>query len=65
MAITPKRKTSKQRKALRRSHHALDIATLVECANCKQQIIPHQACQYCGFYKGKKIIKEAYNEKIK
>ena len=25
MAITPKRKTSKQRKHLRRSHHALDV----------------------------------------
>ena len=65
MAIVPKRKTSKQRKALRRSQHALEATTLVECKNCKQQIIPHQACKYCGFYKGKKIIKEALNDKIK
>lgn len=65
MAITPKRKTSKQRKHLRRSHHALDEVTLIECPQCKQPIIPHQACKYCGFYKSKKVIKKAINDKIK
>ncbi|AXE60642.1 50S ribosomal protein L32 [[Mycoplasma] phocae] len=65
MAIVPKRKTSKQRKHLRRSHHALNVVTLTECNNCKQQIIPHQACKYCGFYKGTKFIKVALNDKIK
>ncbi|AWX69255.1 50S ribosomal protein L32 [[Mycoplasma] anseris] len=65
MAIVPKRKTSKQRKHLRRSHHALEANTLVACANCKQQILPHMACKYCGFYKGIKVIKEALNDKVK
>ncbi|AWX42725.1 ribosomal protein L32 [Metamycoplasma cloacale] len=65
MAIVPKRKTSKQRKHLRRSHHALTATTVVECQNCKQSIIPHTACQFCGFYKGKKVIKESLNDKIK
>ncbi|ASI53932.1 50S ribosomal protein L32 [Metamycoplasma hyosynoviae] len=63
--IVPKRKTSKQRKALRRSHHALKPATLALCNNCKQAIIPHTICEFCGFYKGKKEIKEAINDKIK
>ncbi|WP_027122869.1 50S ribosomal protein L32 [Metamycoplasma spumans] len=65
MAVVPKRKTSKQRKHLRRSHHALTAATLVECKQCNQQIIPHQACKYCGFYKGEKVLKNALNDKIK
>ncbi|WP_373438724.1 50S ribosomal protein L32 [Metamycoplasma equirhinis] len=65
MAIVPKRKTSKQRKHLRRSHHALNATTVVECSHCKQLIIPHQACEYCGFYKGSKVLKNAFNDKIK
>ncbi|PWC08984.1 50S ribosomal protein L32 [Mycoplasmopsis arginini] len=65
MAIVPKRKTSKQRKNLRRSHHALTAVTLVECKHCKQSIIPHQACKYCGFYKEEKVLKNAVNDKIK
>ncbi|ENY54101.1 50S ribosomal protein L32 [Metamycoplasma alkalescens] len=65
MAVVPKRKTSKQRKNLRRSHHALSLATLVECKHCKQSIIPHQACKYCGFYKDIKVLKNAINDKIK
>ncbi|RMA78602.1 large subunit ribosomal protein L32 [Metamycoplasma subdolum] len=65
MAVVPKRKTSKQRKALRRSHHALDENMTTPCANCKQLILPHRACEFCGFYKGKKIIKVAKNDKSK
>ncbi|MGX9359223.1 50S ribosomal protein L32 [Mycoplasma sp. 2575] len=65
MAIVPKRKTSKQRKNLRRSHHALSPITLVECKHCKQSIIPHQTCRYCGFYKEEKVLKNVINDKIK
>ena len=65
MAVVPKIKTSKQRKHLRRSHHALVAPTLVECSQCKNLITPHQACENCGFYRGRKVIKEAINDKIK
>ncbi|WP_373438695.1 50S ribosomal protein L32 [Metamycoplasma equirhinis] len=37
----------------------------MECSHCKQLIIPHQACEYCGFYKGSKVLKNAFNDKIK
>ncbi|MCR8613122.1 MAG: 50S ribosomal protein L32 [Mycoplasma sp.] len=56
MAIVPKRKTSKQRKRKRRSHHALKINMTTRCNNCSESILPHRACKYCGFYKGQKII---------
>lgn len=56
MAIVPKRKTSKQRKRKRRTHHALKVMTVVSCANCGEKILPHRVCKFCGFYKGKKII---------
>ncbi|EFF41440.1 50S ribosomal protein L32 [Mycoplasmopsis alligatoris] len=55
MAIVPKRKTSKQRKHNRRSHHALATPNLVACANCSQYIEQHVTCRFCGFYKGKKV----------
>jgi large subunit ribosomal protein L32 len=56
MAIVPKRKTSKQRKHKRRTHHALVPQNLIECKNCGEKIQQHRACKFCGFYKDKKVI---------
>ncbi|ENY68922.1 50S ribosomal protein L32 [Mycoplasmopsis bovigenitalium] len=58
MAIVPKRKTSKQRKHKRRTHHALIPQNLVDCKNCSNKIQQHKVCQFCGFYKEK--IVEGY-----
>ncbi|MGL4183629.1 MAG: 50S ribosomal protein L32 [Metamycoplasmataceae bacterium] len=55
MAIVPKRKTSKQRKHKRRTHDSLTIPNLVACKNCSEKIQQHRVCQFCGFYKGKKV----------
>jgi len=30
--------------------------SLVRCPQCKKLIKPHMVCQYCGFYKDKKVI---------
>lgn len=48
----PKRRHSKQRKAKRRSHHALEIPNLVECPKCHEYKLPHRICSYCGSYDG-------------
>ena len=50
MAV-PKRKTSKTRKALRRTGIKLAKVTLVACPNCGEMILPHK----CGFYDGRKV----------
>ena len=55
MAV-PKRKTSKHRKGIRRSHHALVRPNLRACPNCRAEGIPHRVCRECGFYKGVQII---------
>lgn len=55
MAIVPKRKTSKQRKHKRRTHDSLTALNTRACTNCSKQIEPHVVCQFCGFYKGKKV----------
>jgi len=48
----PKRKTSKSKKRMRRSHQALDHQTLNECNNCGELRRAHSICLACGHYKG-------------
>jgi len=40
---------------MRRSHHALENTQVMSCKQCKSDILPHTACQACGFYKGKEV----------
>jgi large subunit ribosomal protein L32 len=57
MAV-PKKKTSKSRRDMRRSHHALASATYVECPNCGELSRPHHVCGACGHYDGREVISE-------
>lgn len=56
MAV-PFRRTSKTRKAKRRTHFKLVSAMLVACKNCGDRIKPHRVCHTCGNYKNKEVIK--------
>ena len=42
--------------ANRRSHHALEGATLAVCTNCAAKHRPHHMCLECGFYKGRQVM---------
>jgi len=54
----PKRKTSKAKQRRRRSPWMRSGGiSLVPCPQCRKLISPHNVCQYCGFYKDKKIIR--------
>ena len=55
MAV-PKRKTSKSKRNMRRSHHALKPTYGVECQNCGAHTRAHHVCSSCGFYKGRQVI---------
>ena len=55
MAV-PKKKTSKSRKNLRRSHHAIDAAQQGRCPRCNQAVLPHRICGNCGYYRGRQVI---------
>ena len=57
MAVSPK-KTSKAKKNMRRSHHALTPAQYMKCPNCGALKLNHKICLECGYYKGKQIIGE-------
>ncbi|MFZ5790440.1 MAG: 50S ribosomal protein L32 [Pseudomonadota bacterium] len=54
MAV-PKKKTSKSRRNMRRSHHALKPAAHVECPNCGEIKRPHHVCEACGHYDGRSV----------
>jgi len=50
-------KTSRARRDKRRSHLHLDPVTTTTCKKCGKPILPHRVCKYCGYYKGKKVVK--------
>lgn len=55
MAV-PKRRTSKRRKNIRRSHHQLDVRSQIRCSNCGSAVLPHRVCGNCGHYRGKDVL---------
>lgn len=56
MAV-PKKKVSKSRRDLRRSHLALKkVEGLGTCKNCGAAIMPHNACSVCGQYNNRQIF---------
>jgi large subunit ribosomal protein L32 len=52
----PKRRHSKRRTALRRSHDFLTAPALSECPSCHEKRQPHRVCPKCGQYQGRQII---------
>lgn len=42
--------------ANRRSHHALEAATLVKCSHCNEMHRPHHMCLSCGYYNGRQVM---------
>ncbi|MCP5373510.1 MAG: 50S ribosomal protein L32 [Hyphomicrobiales bacterium] len=55
MAV-PKRKISKSRRDLRRSHHALKSSAYEECPSCGELKRPHHVCAACGTYNGREVL---------
>lgn len=58
MAV-PKKKTSKSRRNVRRSHHALRKPAHVECPNCGELKRPHHVCESCGHYREREVVEAA------
>lgn len=52
----PKKRTSKSRRNMRRSHDALEHNNLIVCPNCGEGMQRHRACQACGQYRGRQIV---------
>ncbi|MDR0632377.1 MAG: 50S ribosomal protein L32 [Holosporaceae bacterium] len=57
MAV-PKKKISKSRRNMRRSHLALSPVNAVACPNCGESRLPHHMCGTCGMYNNRQILKD-------
>ncbi|MDE0127264.1 MAG: 50S ribosomal protein L32 [Bryobacterales bacterium] len=52
----PKRRHSRARRGKRRAHDRLVAPAGSICPECSAVILPHRACKYCGYYKGREVI---------
>lgn len=52
----PFRRTSKTRKAKRRTHQKAEAPNTNMCPNCGATLKAHNVCKNCGYYKDKKVI---------
>jgi large subunit ribosomal protein L32 len=57
MSAVPKRKVSKSRKNMRRSHHFLTNPPSAACPQCSEPRAPHRVCRFCGTYGGRQVLK--------
>lgn len=55
MAV-PKRKTTKSKRNMRRSHDALVGTQTQECPNCGEMKRAHHICSACGHYGDREIL---------
>lgn len=55
MAV-PKKKTSKSKRNMRRSHDSISAPGVSTCDNCGEPKTPHRVCASCGHYKGKEVL---------
>lgn len=55
MAV-PARRTSKAKKAKRRTHYKLSVPGMSVCSNCGEMKRSHHVCPECGHYDGKDVI---------
>ena len=65
MPQEPKKRHSRQRQGKRRAAIHLPVSKLVKCPNCGKDILAHKVCKFCGFYKGKEVVKKVKKEKKK
>lgn len=52
----PKVRTSRSKRNMRRSHHALSAPASSICTNCGSVKLPHSVCEACGFHNGKQVL---------
>ena len=55
MAV-PKRKTSKSKRDMRRTHQKTQAPSVTTCSQCGEAKLPHRVCTECGSYKGRSVI---------
>ncbi|MCA1795966.1 MAG: 50S ribosomal protein L32 [Desulfuromonadaceae bacterium] len=52
----PKKKTSKSKRNMRRSHDHLNIPGVSLCPQCDEPKQSHRVCGTCGYYKDREVL---------
>lgn len=55
MAV-PKKRKSRSKRDMRRSHDHVKMPSVCECPQCHEPVRPHHICKNCGTYRGRTII---------
>ncbi len=55
----PKKRVSKARRGMRRSHITQQFAppSLATCPRCQEPKLAHRVCIHCGYYRDREVIK--------
>lgn len=53
----PKKRKSKSAVRTNRAHLALKKVALNKCSQCGKTKQPHIACAFCGYYRGRQVVK--------
>jgi large subunit ribosomal protein L32 len=53
----PKKRKTHSAVGMNRAHQALKKVALNKCTKCGKEKLPHNACDFCGAYKGEVVIK--------
>jgi large subunit ribosomal protein L32 len=53
---SPKTRTSKARKRMRRGAHRWKAPQLKNCPECGSAVPSHTACPSCGYYKDRQVL---------
>ncbi|MDY6971306.1 MAG: 50S ribosomal protein L32 [Thermodesulfobacteriota bacterium] len=56
MAV-PKKKKSKSKRNMRRSHDSVKMPNIATCPHCHEPVLQHHVCSGCGLYRGRTIIR--------
>ncbi|HHY94276.1 MAG TPA: 50S ribosomal protein L32 [Firmicutes bacterium] len=59
----PKRKTSKSRRGMRRSHWHLEAVSPIACPHCHEPTLAHRVCPACGYYDGRQVVEHKEKKK--
>jgi len=52
----PKRRKTRSKMRMRRSHWRAEAPTYSSCPHCRQPKLPHRICPNCGYYAGRQVV---------
>jgi large subunit ribosomal protein L32 len=63
MAV-PKKRMSKSKSGMRRSHDAIATPNLSACPQCGDPKEPHRVCPSCGHYRGRQVFEVSAEDEV-